>query len=65
MKITPRDHVTISAFENCNRCGGEHEDLNFQRMEPPLDISGIMFTHWAICPTNNTPILLRVETVAA
>ncbi len=65
MKITPRDHVIISLFENCTRCGGEHADLDFRLLEPPLDISGLMFTHWALCPANDTPVLLRVETVSA
>jgi hypothetical protein len=65
VRLSHRDHVIIATFVNCTRCGGEHENLDFSRLEPTMDVGGVEFTHWALCPTNETPILLKVETVSA
>lgn len=65
VKIKHHDHVIIALFEGCVRCGEEHVDIDFQRLMPPMDVGGVMFTHWALCPTNQTPILLKVETLSA
>lgn len=59
------DHVVIALFADCSRCGGEHENLDFLRLDPPMDVGGVLFTHWALCPTNENPILLKVETQSA
>lgn len=65
VRIKHHNHVVISIFESCVRCGDTHEDLDFERLDPPMDVGGVEFTHWALCPTNNTPILLKVETLSA
>jgi hypothetical protein len=41
----------------CARCGGNHPELTFKKLENSL----VKLTHWSMCPTNNEPILLRVE----
>ncbi len=65
VRIKHHDHVVISVFEDCVRCGETHENLDFLRLEPPMDVGGVLFTHWALCPTNETPILLKVDTLSA
>jgi hypothetical protein len=47
----------------CARCRGEgHTQLEFAPLTHPMSSDGIDydFTHWAPCPTNGEPILLRV-----
>lgn len=65
VQIKHHDHVVIAFFENCVRCSGTHEDLEFERLEPAMDVGGVLFTHWALCPSNKTPILLKVDTLSA
>lgn len=47
--------VTIN---NCARCGGTHEKLEFQQLTRPMVES--KNTHWAMCPVVHEPIMLRV-----
>lgn len=65
VRITHKDHVIISEFLMCTRCGEDHENLDFTRLDPPMDVGGVEFTHWALCPTKEAPILLKVETYSA
>ena len=44
-------------FKHCARCGGDHEQLEFK----PLKNEYFGTTHWAICPVNLEPILLKTE----
>lgn len=44
----------------CARCGQNHEQLEFKRLERP--VSALDF--WAACPTNGEPVLLRVMKTA-
>lgn len=46
--------VTVS---HCSRCRGYHPDLDVK----PLTHAAGEYTHWATCPTNGEPILIRVE----
>jgi hypothetical protein len=64
VKLTHRDHVIIAEFECCTRCGEMHENLDFARLDPPMDVGGVEFTHWALCPTKESPVLLKVETLS-
>lgn len=46
----------------CARCYGEgHTDLLFEPLTHPVDVNDDLgpLTHWAPCPTNGEPILLR------
>ncbi|MFB6372268.1 MAG: hypothetical protein ABEN55_03990 [Bradymonadaceae bacterium] len=44
-------------IENCARCNGTH-DLEFQELERPHDPEGPeTYTHWAMCPELEEPIL--------
>jgi len=65
VKLQHHDHVIIASFENCVRCGDVHHDLDFTRFDAPMDVGGVQFTHWALCPSNETPILLKVDTLSA
>lgn len=40
---------------NCARCKGNHDLLEFVPLECPSD----EWTHFAMCPSNNQPIMLR------
>lgn len=62
--MSPPTPITTDLV-GCARCHGDgHKALTFQPLtyplrpdrehEPPL-------THWAPCPTNGEPILMRVE----
>lgn len=45
-------------ISNCARCGGTHEDLEFAELSRPMVEA--KHTHWAMCPTVNEPIMLRI-----
>lgn len=45
----------------CARCWGDgHSELLFNELTHPIEDSNGNFTHWALCPTTNEPILMRV-----
>lgn len=47
-------------LNGCARCDGEgHPGLTFEPLTYPLEIGDAVLTHWAPCPTNGEPILLR------
>lgn len=46
--------------QNCARCGGTHASLTFTALTAPTDEYG----HWAMCPTLQQPILLKVVATA-
>lgn len=48
-------------MEGCARCHGEHPGITFVRLIHPIPAKVGEFTHWAPCPTNGQPILLRQE----
>lgn len=52
------------AIRNCARCGEDHPTLIFSPFTRPVrhaDLEGVLWTYWTACPTNDEPILLRVE----
>lgn len=50
-----------TSLSKCVRCGGAHV-IEWQPFERPIEIpEQPPLTHWAMCPTNNEPILMRVE----
>ncbi len=51
------DSVSTSV-EACARCGEGHEGLLFLAFDAPVDD----FTHWALCPKVEQPILLQITT---
>jgi hypothetical protein len=59
------DNGASSMFSNvigCARCGHEHNRLVFEQfIEPVVEGDGTTWTHWARCPTNGQPILLRTD----
>jgi hypothetical protein len=47
----------------CARCGGEHDAVEYRPFERPVPDPEGDFTHWAPCPTNGDPILMRIVEV--
>lgn len=41
---------------NCARCSQDHLDLEFK----PFTQANPTYSHWALCPTNGEPILMRM-----
>jgi hypothetical protein len=52
-------------LNGCARCHGEgHPGLEFRKFTHPGDTGrGIIFTHWALCPTNGEPIFYAAVTI--
>jgi hypothetical protein len=49
----------MTLVRGCARCGEEHE-VQFKEFERPAEAApGVTWTHWAPCPTNGDPILMR------
>lgn len=49
---------------NCARCGGEHE-VEWKLFTNPITDWEGSWTHWALCPTNGEPILMKVTVTDA
>lgn len=54
-------------LQGCARCDGAgHPGLTFTPLTYPFELEEEMpFTHWAPCPTNGEPILMRFAPVIA
>jgi hypothetical protein len=52
-----------SSITGCARCEGEgHENMTWEPLTHPIeDSDGALWTHWAACPTNGEPILMRTH----
>jgi len=50
----------LTKIKNCARCGQSHE-VRFKKLTRPMQEAGN--THWAPCPTNGEPIMMRIVTV--
>lgn len=58
-----QDGALIKTIVGCARCYGDgHTDLFFRELTHPVQIGDGLgsLTHWAPCPTNGEPILLRI-----
>ena len=62
MKKTPTQFKTNVG--NCARCGGNHDVLLFRKLRRPVVAPDREWTHWASCPENGEPILLRRDLAA-
>lgn len=47
------------SISNCARCGGDHDDLEFEVLARPAPSSDLEYTAWCPCPTNGQPILME------
>lgn len=47
---------TVKLISCCARCGKDHPDVTFEPFKRPHG----EWTHWAACPTNGQPILMRI-----
>jgi hypothetical protein len=55
LQAEPGESVTTNIL-CCSRCGKFHEQLRFTRFSMP----GPLYTHWAPCPENGEPVLMRI-----
>ena len=55
--IMNEQKITIDSLNKCSRCGGDHKSITFEKLERPLG----NLTHFAMCPTNNQPIMMTIE----
>ena len=46
----------VSKVWGCQRCGRDHEDLEFEELKNPAD----EWKFWAMCPLTNQPVLLCI-----
>lgn len=50
----------------CTRCGGDHKGVVFKALNKPMRVEGASqrdydeFTHWAMCPTLNEPLIAKM-----
>lgn len=54
--------IITTDVRNCARCGMVHPNTKFLGFDNPVASPDgeIIWTHWALCPLNKQPILLRV-----
>lgn len=54
--------AVVLDMRGCARCHADHHpDVRFEPLTFPVELEGEGdLTHWAACPTNGQPILLRV-----
>lgn len=55
--------LEVRNIKHCARCGGDHVlilAMPLTRPFAPEEAGGVAWTHWAPCPTNGEPILVRV-----
>lgn len=51
--------VTVD-LQGCARCDGPgHPGITFRKLTRAIDTGEARFSHWAPCPTNGEPILMR------
>lgn len=58
--------LTIKTIRKCPRCGDDHtsvEAMPLHRAFVPPEAGGIIWTHWAACPTNGDPILFMTNAI--
>lgn len=57
----PDPYGTSVQVYNCARCTQDHQ-LYFKQFiyHPVTDINSVPYTHWAMCPVLNEPVLMRI-----
>lgn len=54
-----------TAVHRCARCGGDHEAVTFEPLTHEIaDGDRVLASHWAPCPENGEPILMRFKAAA-
>lgn len=61
-----KNTVSVTQIKNCARCGEDHDLVEFSKFKKPIpehvSVRKMkMWTHWAMCPKTNEPILLLVK----
>ncbi len=61
-KKTSKETVSVPFVQGCARCGGDHQDMVFEKLTRPIYSRGVLAAnYWAPCPSNGEPILNRVS----
>lgn len=51
-----------TTIRHCARCDKDHKGLEFTKFTSPIeDTDKTIWTYFALCPTNQEPILLKVK----
>lgn len=54
------EQFTTDLLRGCARCHKDHENMVWRPLQYPIeDPDGTHWTHWAPCPTNDQPVLMR------
>lgn len=64
MESPPPGQITVRRVSECARCGEVHDELTATAFERPVDVpeaGGVLWTHWATCPTTGDPILVATS----
>ena len=56
----PENGTYTTDVIKCARCGSLHQQIVFAKLQRPIEAHEYIFTHWALCPRNNEPILLQI-----
>lgn len=54
-----KDNVIVDII-SCQRCGNNHERLDFRKLDNPRD----EYSFWAMCPVKNQPLTMSVVSKA-
>jgi hypothetical protein len=58
---TDEDETRVHAVEECPRCGQDHGEVTFRRMEGPVEGPGGEFPWWWwSCSTTGAPVLAQL-----
>lgn len=49
--------VYIDIYE-CSSCHNFHDNLEAAEIDPPEEINGEVYTHWAVCPMTGETIFI-------
>lgn len=55
--------MIITNIKNCARCGGDHSEVIGAKLTIPFsppEAAPVTWTHWAMCPSNGEPILIKI-----
>ena len=46
-----------TTVNECARCGDTHVDLTFERFTRPIQLDGVTYQYYGVCPSTQEPIL--------
>lgn len=57
-----KDELVIYDLFGCQRCGEDHHNLRLKKFTNPVELftGCVTYTHWAMCPKLDEPIIVDV-----